>query len=143
MKTPCYPPSSASDTNRNWVVILKSQPVLMAQKWTFPNISALCFLSKAPPGATLVAGQGSWGLEGAVAYRFHQALHRGRLQHQRVEHVIILLPHVQKHCKRREDQCDWRPGGLLPDTWAFPDIACSDSRLAPIGCRRSAACTHA
>lgn len=44
--------------------------------------------------------QVSWRLEGSAAYRFHQALHRGGLQHQSIEHVVRLLPHIQQHWKR-------------------------------------------
>ena len=48
----------------------------------------------------------SWGLQGAHAYRFHQAFHGGGFQHQGIKHVVRLLPHVQKHCKRRAGSHD-------------------------------------
>lgn len=38
---------------------------------------------------------------GFIAYRFHQALHGGRFQHQGIEYIVSLLPHVQKHWKSR------------------------------------------
>ena len=61
----------------------------------------------------------SWRLKGAHAYRFHQALHGGGFQHQGIKHVIRLLPHVQKHWKRRAGSHDGGAHTAVPGDRSF------------------------
>lgn len=64
-------------------------------------------------------------LLGFIAYRVHEALHGGGFQHQGIKHVIRLLPHIQKHWKKRQ--------GKL---WLWSPRSCPRTLLPSHGCQR-------